>query len=118
MVSEHEQRKSVNHCFAVTSPDGALQLMVGQLDVDALPTLQMVNWWSLISKNRIQNNSTGMLGDVKRSTSSSLPPFEWISTSAGRLVQVIVSPGMFRTLFSHESVRHKQSLSDNSVVEQ
>lgn len=59
-----------------------------------------------------------MLGDVKRSTSGSLPPFEGISTGAGRLVQVIVSPGMFRTLFSHESVRHKQPLPDNYVVEQ
>ena len=59
-----------------------------------------------------------MLGDVKRSMSGSLVPFEGISTGAGRLVQVIVSPGMFRTLFSHESVRRNSPLSDNSVVEQ
>lgn len=49
---------------------------------------------------------------------SSLLPFEGISTGAGRLVQVIVSPGMIRTLFSHESVRHNPPLPENSVVEQ
>lgn len=59
-----------------------------------------------------------MLGDVKRSMSSSLLPFEGVSTGAGRLVQVIVSPGMIRTLFSHESVRHNPPLPENSVVEQ
>lgn len=59
-----------------------------------------------------------MLGDVKRTMRSSLLPFEGISTGAGRLVQVIVSPGMIRTLFSHESVRHNPPLPENSVVEQ
>ena len=59
-----------------------------------------------------------MLGDVKRSMSSSLLPFEGVSTGAGRLVQVIVSPGISRTLFSHESVRHNPQLPDKSVVEQ
>jgi hypothetical protein len=59
-----------------------------------------------------------MLGDVKRSMSSSLLPFEGVSTGAGRLVQVIVSPGISRTLFSHESVQHNTPLSENSVVEQ
>ena len=49
---------------------------------------------------------------------SSLLPFEGISTGAGRLVQVIVSPGMFRTLFSHESVQHSPLLPDDVVVEQ
>ena len=44
VVSEREQRKSVNHCFAVMSPDGTLQLMVGQLGVDALPSLRVVDW--------------------------------------------------------------------------
>ena len=59
-----------------------------------------------------------MLGDVKRSMSGSLLPFEGISTGAGRLVQVMVSPVMLRTLFSHESFRHNPPLPENSVVEQ
>jgi hypothetical protein len=50
--------------------------------------------------------------------SSSLLPFEGVSTGAGRLVQVIVSPGISRTLFSHESVQHNTPLPENSVVEQ
>ena len=78
--------------------------MVGQLGVEALLTLLVICWSISILRDCVQNTrkNTGSCGAIDEYL---VTVFEGVSTGAGRLDQVIVSPGMLRTLFSHESVR-------------